>query len=248
MTIIRDFFRRRRVGRHLRDHGPVFEFHGLTVRGPDAMDIALANALMKSKYEVEEADFVRTHLPSDRPVIELGGSLGAISALIGSRLEPGVPHLVVEANPELVAICQENASQNGARPDTRVIGAALSYGGTDVSFTIGANQHVSRLTSTPGKVQQGRRVTVATITLAALHAQLGAPDGYSLVCDIEGAEAEMVARDAAVLRQAGFILLETHPRFYGGGPEEAKALCAGIEALGFETLAASGDVVVFRRL
>jgi FkbM family methyltransferase len=247
MTFIRDLFRKRRVRAHLRAHGPVFNFHGLSVRVPEGVDIALANALIKSKYEREEAAFVRAYLPSSVPVIELGGSIGVVAALIGDRLEHGIPHLIVEANPNLCGICLENASQRGARTATEVLNAALSYEGPEVSFTVSGNEHISRLSSIRKPIKGGRTITVASVTLAELHAGLGAPEGYSLVCDIEGGETAMVEHDAETLAKAGLILLETHPAYYAGGEGEAAELCARILALGFYETARDGNVLVFTR-
>jgi len=245
MTLIRDYFRKRRVSAHLRSHGSAFDFHGQSVRVPEGVDIALANALIKSKYEREEAAFVKAYLPASAPVIELGGSLGVVSALIGSRLDQDVTHLILEANPDLIDICAENASQRGARSATQVVNAALSYEGPQVSFTMGENEHVSRLSSTPKPITGGRTITVETVTLAALHARIGMPEGYSLVCDIEGAEIAMVDNDAETLSKAGLIILETHPAFYADGATEATALCARITSLGFTEAAREGAVVVF---
>lgn len=247
MTLVRDFFRKRRVGKHLRTHGSVFDFHGQSVRVPEGVDVALANALIKSKYEREEAAFVMAYLPTSAPVIELGGSLGVVSALIGSRLEAGVPHLIVEANPDLFDICLENASQRGERTATEVVQAALSYEGPEVSFTLGGNEHVSRLSSTPKPMKGGRAITVRAVTLAELHARLGKPSGYSLICDIEGAEVAMVENDAEALARAGLIVMETHPAFYARGEAEADAICARVVTLGFTEIAREGNVVVFNR-
>jgi len=247
MTIIRDFFRKRRVARHMKAHGPVFTYHGLTVHVPRDVDVGLANALMKAKYETEEAAFVQAHLPADRPLIELGGSLGVVSALIGSRLAPNVPHLILEANPDLIEICQKNASADGTRTATQVRHSALSYGGAEVSFMMGDNAHVSRLAGGPGGGGTGRQVTVPAVTLAKLHGDLGAPDGYSLVCDIEGAETDIIANDADTLARAGFILLETHPTFYAGGEAEAETLITTIQDLGFRRIEQRGVVIAFGR-
>ncbi|MCV0397599.1 MAG: hypothetical protein K5872_20515 [Rhizobiaceae bacterium] len=107
----RDFFRRRRVARHLAEHGPVFDYHGLTVTVPPEAGLSAMNALIRGKYERDEAALILKHLPSDQPVIELGGSLGVVSKLAASRLAPGTPHLIVEANEDLLPACRANAGE-----------------------------------------------------------------------------------------------------------------------------------------
>ena len=87
MTVIRDFFRRRRVNKHLRTHGRTFTYQGLSISMPEEADLALLNALLKGKYEAEEAALIQAHMPPDQAVIELGGSMGVVSAYIGSQLK-----------------------------------------------------------------------------------------------------------------------------------------------------------------
>ena len=55
-------------------------------------------------------------------------------------------------------------------------------------------------------------------------------DSFSLICDIEGYEFDVVLNDAEVLRKASTIILETHARFI-----EAKTaqLLTRLEDLGF---------------
>lgn len=121
----RDFFRRRRLARHVARNGHRYIYHGLEVEVPgaagattDAALLGVRNALLRQKYERDEAAMIMRHLPSGLPVIELGGSLGVVSRLLRSRLKPETPHLIVEANFDLIAICKANAEkgQPRARP------------------------------------------------------------------------------------------------------------------------------------
>lgn len=239
MTAFRDFFRRRRVRRHVARNGWRFDFHGQTVAIPDLGDPGAASALLRGKYEAEEAELILKHLPPDRPVIEIGGSLGVVARLVRSRLAPGVRHIVVEANPALTEICRANATGSDPRATT-VLVAALSYDGPTATFALGRNVHANRLAGASYGTadRQEDTITVPAVTLADLWGQVGGTDGYSLVCDIEGGELAMAQRDAAVLGRAGLVIMELHPHYYPEGDADAAGIGAAMTDMGF-TLAGS---------
>ena len=239
MTLIRDFFRRRRLARHLAEHGWTFDFHGTSVSLPPDTNLAVANALIKGKYEAEEARLIGAHLPAGRPVLELGGSLGVVSGFIRSRLDPGTPHLIVEANPHLVDLCASNAG--GAE----VLCKAVSYDGPVVRFEIAENPHASMLST--GAEAGIETVEVDTTTLAELWQRMGAPEGFSLVADIEGAEVAMVEKDADTLAHAGTILMELHPHLHPDGDAVVDRMRARLEQLGFTLVENSAAVFLWSR-
>lgn len=240
----RDFFRRIRVSRHLATHGPVFDYHGLAVTLPDDAGLSVFNALLRRKYEREEAALIIDHLPPDLPVIELGGSLGVVSRLIGSRLAPETRHLVVEANPDLIAACSANAKRQAVPGATEVINAALYYDGPTARFRIGSEAHSNALDIGTGA---GRVVDVPAVTLADLHKRLGTPAAFTLVADIEGAEYDLFAREAATLAHVAVAIVELHPRDYARGGRSEAALTALIEAAGLTVAERRADVVLLRR-
>ena len=53
-TVIRDFFRQRRIARHVMKNGWQFDFHGVKVSLPENIDLAIHNALIQGKYEAEK--------------------------------------------------------------------------------------------------------------------------------------------------------------------------------------------------
>lgn len=244
MTVIRDFFRRRRISRHVAQHGYVFDFHGLTVRIPQDSPPGVGNALLRQKYEMEEAQLILRHLDPGLPVIELGGSIGVISCLIQSRLAAGVRHLVVEANPALIDICRQNASQ---QPDggAEVINAALGYGATHLAFTIGANIHSNRLAQ-PG--DKGERVIqVPAVTLSDLLSCLGDVAAYTLVCDIEGGELDLLENEWEQVRKAALVIMELHPNVYPKTTADVQAIEKRMQDAGFQQAERLGDVFLWRR-
>ena len=235
----RDFFRRRRVSRHLAGNGPVFEYHGLKVTIPPEAGLSAMNALLRGKYERDEAALILRHLPSDRPVIELGGSLGVVSALVASRLEPGTPHMVVEANEDLVSACRANAG-GGAT----VVHAALAYQAAVVRFRIGADIHASALDA--GLVG-GELRDVPAVTLSELLDRIGDPRSFVLVADIEGAEFAMFEREALALSRCVLAIVEIHPGAFASSGHSEDDFMALAGQAGLVAIDRSADVVVLAR-
>ncbi len=114
---------------------------------PPRAGLGVRSSLLRDKYERDEAAMILRHLPADLPVIELGGSLGVISALIRSRLSPGTRHLIVEANPALIEICAGNAAGK-ADGLSEVVNAAVHYDG--------ANRHARRGRGYPFQHDRGQ--------------------------------------------------------------------------------------------
>lgn len=242
MTMIRDFLRWRRVRRHVARHGWRFEYHGVTVRLPVMDQPGFANALLRGKYEAEEAALILSHLPPDRPVIELGGSLGIVSALIGSRLGAGVPHVIVEANGALLPACAANAGA-GTRAGVELRQAAVFYGGPVARFAAGGNIHANRLAEAEG----AGVIEVPAVTLESLWRGIGQPEGFSLVCDIEGGEVPMVLAEPEVLAHAGVVIMELHPLVYADGEATVSKIVARMAEAGLHQRARLRDVVLWQR-
>lgn len=244
MSIVRDFFRRRRVARHVERHGHWFDFHGLRVRIPADSGAGVGNALLRGKYEREEAGFILKRLPNDLPVVELGGSLGVVSALIRSRLLESTPHVIVEANPALVEICRENASQ-GANGTTRVLNRALGYGSSVLKFAVGDSVHANHLAQEGDRA--ARIIEVPAITLAELLAIVGTDGKFVLVCDIEGGELDLIRNEPEALQRAAMIIMELHPGFYPDGVRTEAEILRIMGEIGFRLESRNSDVCLWTR-
>jgi FkbM family methyltransferase len=242
MTAFRDFFRRRRVRRHVARNGRVFDFHGQRVSIPESAGIGAASGLLRGKYEAEEAAMIGRHLRSDQTVIELGGSLGVIARLIRSRLDPDIRHVVVEANPALIETCRANAVIRDGDP-TEIVAAAIHYDGPVARFELSGNVHANRVSGAGA----GQTIEVPAMTLGDIRARAGDPDTYALVCDIEGGELPMVMRDGPALARASLVIMELHPQYYPGGTSDEAAIRARMAELGLEEIDRVSDVSVWKR-
>ncbi|MDO9418743.1 FkbM family methyltransferase [Pararhizobium sp.] len=240
----RDFFRRRRLARHTAEHGDTYSYHGCTVTVPERAGVGVRHALLRNRYEADEAAMISSHLPHGMPVIELGGSLGVVSALVRSRIGRTARHVVVEANPDLIDICTANAAHAAETGATEVVNAAVFYDAPFARFRITANVHENALDTGDGP---GRLVEVPAITLATLYERLGSPETFALVSDIEGAEYAVFAAEVDILAKVSVAVIEVHPdEFERQGKSLASFLVLG-EAAGLKLAASQADVVVLKR-
>ncbi len=192
--------------------------------------------MLFGRYERPERDLVRTHLDPSCPIIELGGGLGVVACLINRRLHDPERHVVVEANPQLLPVLEANRQRNSAR--FAILHGAIAYGRTTAALRFGADC----LSTTAGDAEEGLRVP--TFTLRDLFAQFPY-DGCVLVCDIEGAEIDLVANDADVLqRHVSMLILEEHPQSTPAA--RRAAMFDALRDAGFRRCGQCGDSHVLR--
>ena len=236
-------WRQRRLARLQAEQGERFDLHGVSVLLPAAMaSESVRIQAMRGRYERKEARAIRRFLKPGTPVIELGGSLGVISAVIRSAIGPQAPHVVLEANPKLIHICAANAINPVAPERTRVLNAALAYGCDTVLFRCTADTLGGAITTT----DEADAVAVRTTTLAALAAELPVPPGHSfaLVCDIEGAELDMMQHEETVWRRVCLVVIETHPSSYAVQGSSEASFMALAKARGLRVLQQQKRVLV----
>jgi FkbM family methyltransferase len=159
--------------------------------------------LLGGNYERWEIEFVHRHLPADQQVVELGASIGGNSCQIDRRLAPGVPMTCVEANPELIPVLRGNLARNAAGRRVDVVHAMV--GPCSGTGRLQLDSSTLRSSDSIGD----RAVEVPAKTLADLVSGI-APGPYSLVCDIEGAEAAFLGNPGGVLDRCSCIIMEGH--------------------------------------
>lgn len=199
----------RTVGRLVELTGNRIRIEGMrfSVNCPEVAT-AHKSILWFGRHEVEERELLRRFLPADLPVVEFGGGLGVVSCLTNRQLASPDRHIVVEAIPSLAALVERNRDLNGCQ--FRVVNAALAYGAPTVTFSVHNNFVGSRLNG-----EFGTSVSVPSITLGQIIDQAGF-NGFSLICDIEGAEADLVAHELGLIaNRVAFLLVEIHPTILG---------------------------------
>lgn len=162
-------------------------------------------------YESKEIRFIERYLPTGVDVVELGASIGVVSAFLAQRMSPGSRLLCVEADPVLARIARRNAAWNAQGVEVEVVAAAISY-----DVPVGATVRLERAKhNIDGRLSKGggapceNAVEVQATRLSALLAERRI-ERYALVCDIEGVEADIFEADAPALRCAVSMVIELH--------------------------------------
>lgn len=201
----------------------------------------IRKALRDGSYEMKEAEAVlATARPGDR-VLELGGGIGFISALVAVARAPEAV-LTFEANPDLLPYIRSVHAANGITCAT-VRGAVLSpAGGAPLPFYVRHNRLASSLD--PGIAPDTIRAT-HSVPQEAIGPVLQDFRPTLLICDIEGAEADLLpAADWSGLRAA---IIELHPQWIGADGVRAVFDAMHRAGLTYYPKTAQGKVVTFRR-
>lgn len=220
-----------------------YSYHGLEVGLPLSVPYQLRRLVIDGKYEQDERRAIERHMPADLPVIELGGSLGIISRFIASRLADTTAHVVVEANPDLVAICEANARRAARSGPVTLVHKALSYDGPRVAFLASDDFLSNRIASG----SPGHAVEVETCALPELVALAGAEDGYCLIADIEGAEFDLFRHDREALAGCRIAIVEIHPAIFEDDDRTEAEFWELVSAAGMRQVERTANVCVLKR-
>lgn len=215
-------------------------FHGTTIltHDPEVKDKTKALLFWKM-YESSEVRFVKKYINASYDVVELGGSIGAVTIQLGKKIN-GRKLISVEANPALHAIQKENLLTNGISSFEQINAAYGSVKQT-VWFALGEENTLGKI----GEESTGKGFFVETMSLKSIVETYGLSE-YALVCDIEGAEIDLLLHEQETLRMCKLLILETHETVYKNRrytPEEMKAMLLQLD---FELMDQHGVNFVLR--
>ena len=194
--------------------------------------------LLTGKHEAPERTLIRRHLDPSLPLVELGGALGVVSCVANAMLHDPTRHVVVEANPELLPVLEANRRRNGRA--FSVLHRAVGYGSPTIRFPVSSDVLASSTF-----ISGSSTVEVQTTSLAAI-LQAHNFSRCTLVCDIEGAEVDLVREEGSVLRESvNALIMEVHDRVVG--QEACEAMFQSLNSLGFELVERVWDTVAMRR-
>ena len=200
---------------------------------------SLKYLLLTGKHEAPERTLIRRHLNRTLPLVELGGALGVVSCVANGMLADPRRHVVVEANPGLLQVLDANRRRNGC--EFTVMHRAVGYGAPVLRFPV-----ASDVLASSTFVDTASTVEVRTISLKSI-LDLHGFSRCSLVCDIEGAEVELVREEPSVLRdQVDVLIMEVHERVVG--QDSIDGMLRSLKGLGFELIERVWDTIAMRRL
>jgi FkbM family methyltransferase len=225
------------LARHARRNGSWYIYFGERIFLWPEASRAIHYLLYMGRYEKPEASLIRKYVNPGMNVIELGGSLGIVSQFTRKHIGPDATQVIVEADPELARICRETQEKSVPNPNTQVVPAAIAYGSPTITFAHGkGNVHVGRLAGPADGPVGENKIEVPTCTLAKLREMLPDDSAAALICDVEGAELDIIRNEPAEVAKFAIWLVEFHPHIFaekGSSEAEFFDLCdrAGLEVL-----------------
>jgi FkbM family methyltransferase len=201
----------------------------------DDLPPKVAASLAFRLYESAELRAVTARIKAEhRTVVELGASIGVVAAHALQQMSPEGRYVAVEANGALLPTLTRRLRQHAKGQQLTPIHAALSYAGEYAHFETSESHLASRATMQP----TGERVRALTLSdIVAVH--VPDPEPYGLICDIEGEEFRLLAKDGAALERCSLMIAELHEGDWGTIPDALRMLTD----LGFTRVELDGHVV-----
>lgn len=164
--------------------------------------------LRNEAYEAKEAHAVVRLVRPDDVVLELGAGIGFMSTLISTQIGAKEIHSF-EANPRLIRFIRQVHNLNAVKNAT-VYHAVLGKGTGSEVFYARPNILESSLSPLPSDTEEVKQVEVPR---GDINEAIEEINPTVLVCDIEGAEADLVPMmDLSGIRA---VVIELHPQYIG---------------------------------
>jgi FkbM family methyltransferase len=197
------------IARLFRDQIPVGDFT-IDTSSERISDSAKA-ALFWRLYERRERMCIRKYLDPNLDVVELGGSIGVAACQIRRKLSPQRKLVTVEANPKLIDILNTNLKINNCLENTKILNRAIAYHQETVLFYAPPHDHAGAHLAHPEQIEQhpDETISVAAITLSKI-LETEQIEEFTLVSDVEGAEAEILRYEGNSLKRCRQIIIELH--------------------------------------
>ncbi|WP_235866645.1 FkbM family methyltransferase [Primorskyibacter flagellatus] len=208
---------------------------------PDITTGRVRGALREGLYERKECDAVMKVVQQGDVVLELGAGIGYMSTLIATK-NP-VEHIhAFEANPGLIPYIRSVHEANDVTNVTVHNALLAPEDGAPADFFVRKNFLASSLNRESGP---DSIVSVEKVEMRSLPKTLAELRPTVLVCDIEGAEADLLAcADWSGLRAA---VIELHPQWIGQAGVQSVFDTMHKAGLTYFPKASEAKVVTFRK-
>lgn len=226
-------------GSHTPETTGVIRSRGMAFpKDPDVLTGRIRRLLRANEYEAKESEAALRTVREGDTVVELGGGIGYMSTLVATKRNVAAVH-VFEANPNLIPYIHSVHAANDVTTAT-VHNAILGARKGEADFYVRSPMLGSSLQKLEGETDP------PSVKVPVLNAKQALNDigATVLICDIEGAEADLIPQlDLTGLRAA---IIETHPQWIG--PEGMnKVMRAFMDAgLSYYHRGSHGKVLAFR--
>ena len=228
-----------------------FAVHGacIVTTPRDVVSSEVCAALAFQTYENAELALVQSLLIPDLDTIELGGALGVTGSAILRKLTPPARLITAEFRPELLPILERNLSLNSCGNVFSIIPRAIAYP-LDANRCIQADFVIPAgyFGSWKGyKHALGFRTIHAQTTTLREICEKFSVGSFQLICDIEGAELEIIEQDRAVLENCRLLIIELHEADRPARSVSPAQLRDLLVDQGFHVMAGNGNVLALTR-
>ncbi len=222
----------------IRSHGLVFP------ADPAVLSPRIRRALRQNAYEKKEFEAISAIVRPRDTVMELGAGIGFMST-VAARLCKVRAVTAFEANPALIPYIRAVHAANGVADRASVRNALLApEAGAPVEFYIRKNLLASSMEPMQGD-RDGGVVATARVEVQSINAVLRELRPSILICDIEGAEADLLPHaDLSGLRAA---IVELHPQWIGQAGVQAVFDAMHRAGLTYFPKRSNAKVVTFRK-
>jgi FkbM family methyltransferase len=194
-------------------------------------------------YEGAEIRFARQYLRGAEVVLDLGSSLGIVASHILAVMARGGRMICAEANPSLITCLEQTTSQHARGQLIDVVNTAILYEDGPAMLQTGRASVGSFVSS----ASDGDGIEVPSMTLGEVLDRSNVAGPFTLVSDIEGAEAGFILGDEAALLQCNLVLIELHSTTNQGEWVSIRDMYNGMLKQGFHPRDQHGPVFVFAR-
>lgn len=190
----------------------VLRARGLVFPDDPAFLTRKTRRLLRTKeYERREADAVRALVGKDDVAMELGAGIGFMSTLMAKSCKARAVH-TFEANPSFIPYIRRVHAANGVAEKVTLTNALLGAGDGTAQFYEREEFSASSLEADPPGVGSPV-VAVHEVPVMAIGRVMAGIRPTALVCDIEGAEADLLP--LADLSSLHVAVVELHPQWIG---------------------------------
>jgi len=196
--------------------------------------------LRDGRYEQKEFAALLELGKRDDIAMELGAGMGFISTAMAVKVGISEIH-AFEPNPDMIRYMKEVHSANGVTGVTCHQEVLTEKPGPPLDFHIRKEFVASSLSADAG----GKVIRVEKVKRRAIGDALATIKPTLLVCDIEGAEVDLLAKaDLSGLRA---LILELHPKITGNAAIRRLFAALLVQGFCYSTEASCGKVVGFTR-